>query len=360
MQPSGILIRALFGLLLAAPAFGQGAAFAPGRLRAREDVEAFLTPPAQDEVAEGFWRVQENVLLHHFAEGSGPPVLFLHGGPGFPPSRPPKALTLLKGEFRFHYYHQRGCGRSTRPVDRFESGNYLQNMARLVQSLGLEQHLADVDRVRRILGAERITLIGHSFGGFLAALYAAEFPERVERLVLVSPAQMLTMPAADGGMFEALKKHLPEGPIRAEYDQYLERFFGVFGTIFQKSEADLVALNREFVKYWAAVLENRGLPVDDLQIPEGLDSGWMPFAVYFSLGMLYDHRPALARITCPVLILHGAEDPSMGAEGLKPYSENLKQVRVEIIPKAGHNSFNEQPEEFAALLRPFLRGDPED
>ena len=41
---------------------------------------------------------------------------------------------------------------------------------------------ATIERIRRILGRDRLTLVGHSFGAFLAAMYAAEFPDRVEAL----------------------------------------------------------------------------------------------------------------------------------------------------------------------------------
>ena len=45
--------------------------------------------------------------------------------------------------------------------------------------------LADIERLRRASGETSLILIGHSFGAFLAALYATEFPERVRAPVLV-------------------------------------------------------------------------------------------------------------------------------------------------------------------------------
>ena len=83
-------------------------------------------------------------------------------------------------------------------------------MLHLLEKLGVSQHLADIERIRNILGEDKLLLAGHSFGGFLALLYAIEFPEQVEKLILVSPADMIVMPQEDGGFYKRLEKHLPE------------------------------------------------------------------------------------------------------------------------------------------------------
>ena len=131
---------------------------------------------------------------------------------------------------------------------------------------------------------------------------------------------------------------------------FVARFFGTFGAIFQKSEEELVALNREFAGFYVQALEAQGLSTAGVGAPEGYDSGWMPFGAYFSLGMSYDHTPALARITCPVLIVHGARDIGMGREALAPY-ETIENATVAVIPDAGHFAFDERPVEFAGLLK---------
>ncbi len=56
-------------------------------------------------------------------------------------------------------------------------------MQTLEQTLGISAQVADIERIRRILGEEKLIMVGHSFGGFLASLYAAEFPEHVARMV---------------------------------------------------------------------------------------------------------------------------------------------------------------------------------
>jgi proline iminopeptidase len=52
---------------------------------------------------------------------------------------------------------------------------------------------------RTILGGGKLMLVGHSFGGFLASLYAAEFPQHVKALILIAPADVLVFPQEGKG-----------------------------------------------------------------------------------------------------------------------------------------------------------------
>jgi len=345
-------------------ALGQ-ATYAPGSLAGRADAESFLTPPSQEGMPEGFWRVEDGIDLFYLSAGPdkldgssddladpGPAILFVHGGPGFPPHEVPEGLRLLAEDRPILLYHQRGSGKSTRPFDRFPQASFPENAALLTGALGMAQQIADIERIRRILGQERLTLIGHSFGGFIAALYAVEFPERVEKLVLVSPAEMLSMPQSGGGLFGVIRDNLPEGDIRAEYDAYVQRYFSAFGMLFTMSEGELVALSREFARYYGIAVEAQGLTTTGA--PEGYDSGFMPFGVYFSLGMQYDHSAALSRIENPVLVVIGGRDFGMSEAGLATYVDNIADVTVMNLKDSGHFAFLDTPLEFAAVVRSFL------
>ena len=90
-------------------------AYTPGALSSRQDVKEFTTPPSQASTEENYFRVDEKTNLHYFKEGQGQPVLVIHGGPGIPIIQPWEGLRAIKG-YQFYYYHQRGCGYSTRPL----------------------------------------------------------------------------------------------------------------------------------------------------------------------------------------------------------------------------------------------------
>jgi proline iminopeptidase len=323
--------------------------YEPGMVRRGEGLRSSIVPPAQSGV-DSFWDVEKDIKLYHFSEGTGKNVLMVHGGPGYPIRQPWAGLKPLAGNYKFNYYDQRGCGKSTRPIDRLFSPNFYANMKMLDKTLGLGAQIADLERIRQILGEEKLVLIGHSFGGFLASLYAAEFPERVKALVLVAPASVLVLPSKEGDLFEQVGNLLPPN-MKNDYADFRKRYFD-FSRIFTKSEADLVALNGEFPKYYGAALRARNLaPPAAGGVSE--NGGWMSFAMYMSMGKRHDYRPALRRVKAPVLVVHGELD-LQPEEASRLYAECFPNSSFEVVKGAGHFMYNEQPQAFAQIVDGFL------
>ncbi len=318
--------------------------YQPGMVRADENLSAPLSPPAQPE-GTGTWLVEPGIELAHFAEGSGRNVLVIHGGPGMPFTEPMSGLDALTNDFRFHYYDQRGSGESTRPIDRFTSSNRYENMQALDRTLGLGAQIGDIERIRQILGEEKLILLGHSWGGFLASLYAAEFPEHVEALILVAPANVLVMPQpeADSDLFASVRANLTASQ-QVEFDAFMDDYMD-FNSLFDKSDADLVGMNIKFGEYYLNVVDSP-LPV------QGRPGGWMVWAQYLSMGQRHDYRPALAEVGAPVLVLHGAEDLQSEAAS-RMYAEAFPNAEFVVIENAGHFSFEEGPG-FTKAVQNFL------
>jgi proline iminopeptidase len=107
------------------------------------------------------------LLVHEFGEGR--PVVALHGGPAASHDYLLPAFGQLSG--RVVLYDQRGGGRSP---------------ASPGTDLGFDAHLRDIGTMMDDAGAS--DLVGYSFGGLLAMMFAARNPGRVARLALVSPA----------------------------------------------------------------------------------------------------------------------------------------------------------------------------
>src|SRR5215207_7962159 len=93
--------------------------------------------------------------------GAGPPAVVLHGGPGAHHDYLLPGFDALAEGRELIYYDQRGGGRS--PV------------ARDVP-VGWTEHVADLDALRETWRLERLTLVGYSWGGLLALLYATSHP----------------------------------------------------------------------------------------------------------------------------------------------------------------------------------------
>lgn len=312
-----------------------------------------LTPPQQQTAST--WFVEPDIQLHFDAYGQGQPVLVVHGGPGIPYPEAWKGLSTLTDKYKFYYYHQRGCGDSTRPFSTFENGNYYENMVTLEKTLGLGAQIADIERIRQILGQERLTIIGHSFGGFIATLYAAEFPDRVDKLVLVAPAGVLTPPDEDRNLFDLARNKLPDDT-RKEYDKLVNQYFD-FGSIFSKSDSELADLHMKTGRY---LLEAMGYHAIDFKSGPS-SGGWSVFALYFSCGRAQDYRPALLQVGAPTLIITGQDD-EISIAGSRSY-QSIEGSRFELIGRenenspAGHFIYDENPARFGEIVIAFLSGD---
>lgn len=340
---------ALFGLFVIAIALlgwwayvkFTGPIYVPGNLAS---AAPRLQPPKQDDA--GSWTVEPDVELHHFSVGTGRPVLFVHGGPGFPMREPLPWVAALGDAFEIHHYDQRGCGDSTRPFDRFETTGMWPNVMTLEAKLGLGAQVADLERIRRILGQERLTLIGYSFGGFIAAMYAAEFPEHVEKLILVAPANVLVLPAEEEDLFAVARRKLPEAR-RAEYDAFLEQYLD-FGTLFFNDEQELAKRNLQLGRYMVEAMGSPPIP------PETAANvgGWMAFAMYLSMGRHHDYTDALTAITAPTLVIHGGRD-MVPESSSRRYAELIPGAELVLAPDADHFFVGEQAE-LVARVREFL------
>jgi proline iminopeptidase len=354
MKRKTLLIIALTVFLVIAAGAGgmwwmtQQPLYQPGMVSAGENLRAPLAPPTQTGDPD-YWHVESDISLYHFAQGEGRNVLIIHGGPGMPFREPMHGLEPLTQTYRFHYYDQRGCGKSTRPIDRFESQNTYENMTRLDQTLGMGAQIADIERIRQILGEEKLIIIGHSWGGFLASLYAAEFPEHIEALILISPANVLVMPQpeADSDLFASVRSRLPESQL-AEYDAFMKDYFD-FNTLFSHSEAELVARDEKFGEYYISVVD---IPEGEM-VQQGEPGGWMTWGMYISMGQRHDYRAALKKVSSPVLVLHGADDLQSEAAS-RLYGEAFPNAQFAVIQNASHFAFQEQPEQFAKLVDDFL------
>lgn len=322
--------------------------YKPGAVSRGEGLSGPLTPPTQP-VDTTAWLVEPGIELAHFNVGIGRHVLVIHGGPGMPFAQPMTGLEPLTDHYQFHYYAQRGSGESTRPIERFASSNMYKNMQQLDKTLGLGAQLADIERIRQLLGEEQLILIGHSWGGFLAALYASEFPNHVEAMILVAPANVLVMPQPDqeGDLFAAVRAHLP-AERQGEFDAFMADYMN-FRALFTKSEDELVAMNERFGEYYDAVI--------DAKLPAPARAGgWMVWAQYVSMGRRHDYRPLLSKAMAPTLVIHGAED-LQSEVATRRYVDALPKAEFVVIQGAGHFSFEEQPNTFAKVVEDFLTRD---
>jgi pimeloyl-ACP methyl ester carboxylesterase len=137
-----------------------------------------LAAPAPASDTADIWDAVEHhsadnggVKIHYVTLGKGETILFLHGFPDFWYSWRDQ-MAALSSDFRTAALDLRGYNQSDQPDG--------------VESYRLPLLLDDVAAVIRDLGVEKVTLVGHDWGGAIAWRFAMTHPESVERLVILN------------------------------------------------------------------------------------------------------------------------------------------------------------------------------
>lgn len=221
------------------------------------------------------------------------------------------------------------------------------------RQLSIEWDVEDLEAVRRYFGLERLALLGTSYHAAITALYALEYPERVERLLLASPLT-LRRPgewAQETPEPEALI--YPPGIPRL--DEMREE--GV-------DQSDPVAYCRAWFHYFLLPAQMNDLaaaarfPVNDVC---SFPNEWPGHAlrIYFDHIIPkmkdWDFRPRLAGFEQPVLVVQGTDD-LVPIQASREWAEHCPNARFLMLEGSGHHPYLERPREFFAAADTFLKG----
>ena len=195
----------------------------------------------------------------------------------------------------------------------------------------------DVDYVLRLLLAvapARAVWVGWSLGGQLATAFAQRHPERVSALVLVASNPRFTqapdwpqaMPADTFARFRAL--------FEEDRDGCLIRFLSL--------QCQGSARVREDIRFLQEILHHQGLPA--------------PTALRGGLALLdtLDTRAALAALTCPTLVVLGADDHLVPATVADALSALRPALTLVTLAGSGHVPFLAQPDAFLQAMDAFV------
>lgn len=282
-------------------------------------------------------QIHENFITTDGAElfcrviGKGAPVIVLHGGPGLSQDYLLPQMALLAEHNLLIFYDQRGCGLSTGAL--------------IPEQINIKIYMEDIDAIRKSLGVEKISLLGHSWGGFLSMHYAISHPDSVDKLILVS-----SLPASseDVDLFiaEWTKRMIPyfeelhaieasDLYIAGDPETVAKQLKIVFRTYLYKSEdVDKLRLCRS----QKAVLN--GFKVHEIF----LNNVFMK-----SFNLFHD----LGKLQCPTLIIHGDTDP-IPLDTAEHINKAIPHSRLSVIERCGHFPYVEQPEVFFKIIDEFL------
>jgi pimeloyl-ACP methyl ester carboxylesterase len=245
------------------------------------------------------------IELEVVRRGSGRPILLLHGFQTI--DRDARFLELLGRHVEVIAPSAPGFGRSPRPED-FDTVYDLVHL-----------YLAALD----VVPGDKVSLVGFSFGGWLAAEVAVACGHRLEKLVLVDPVGIKVSGRETPDVLDIFNRS-PDEVRRASWHDP-ERFAPDFDAM--SDEALVVhARNREALCLYA----------------------WNPYMYNPQLSRW------LGRITVPTLLVWGASDRVVTPDYGRAYSRLIPGSRFALIERGGHHPEIEQPEAFVERVAAFL------
>src|SRR5215204_4924083 len=259
--------------------------------------------------------------------GRGPALLLLHGITNSSETWE-RAASLLSDRFTLIAPDLLGHGDSATP-----RGDY---------SLGA--HASGARDVANALGHERVTVVGHSLGGGIAMQFAYLFPERTERLVLVSSGglgrevHLLLRAAALPGADYVLPALTSAGLLGVG-----RGLGGLLRRVGVEPSEDLEVLGRGF-----ASLDNAGSRQAFLHtVRSVIEPGGQRVSAS-------DRLALAARL--PTLIVWGERDSIIPVDHGAAAHHAMPGSRFEVFPAAGHMPHDDDPDRFAAILTAFCDG----
>ncbi|HVH94784.1 MAG TPA: alpha/beta fold hydrolase [Nocardioidaceae bacterium] len=261
--------------------------------------------------------------------GRGPALLLLHGL-GCDHTTWLPVIATLSRRFTVIAPDLLGHGQSAKPRADYSLGGYANGMRDLLT----------------VLGIDKVTVVGHSFGGGVAMQFAYQFPERTERMVLVAPGGLgpevtaairaVTLPGFQQAMglltlpgvrqlTQTTLRTLAASGVSAARD--LDEVAEIVGS-FRDPQAR--AAIRHVV---SAVVDWRG------QIVTMVDRAYLTQAM-------------------PMCVIWGTDDSVIPVRHARIVSELAPGATVELIADAGHFPHKDHPQRFVKLLEEFVRQNP--
>ncbi|HEV8513082.1 MAG TPA: alpha/beta fold hydrolase, partial [Cyclobacteriaceae bacterium] len=292
-------------------------------------VLASCTSSQKDE--EGLIAVNGTSLYYH-SIGKGEPVIVIHGGPVLDQSYMIDHFKELAKNHRLIFYDQRVSGKSTVDVD--------------TSTMTMKTLIEDIDQLRQKLGFEQVHVLGHSWGGMLAAKYAIEYPLKVKSLVLCD-----AMP--------------PSFRLWNEEEQVLAQRTSAYDSLLLDQIKEQPGFKNQEVKWVDSLMKIafKSQFVDTTKL--ALLKIKLP-ADYFKRSKIFEHvgpelftfdlTTQLEKIIAPTLIIYGEQEPAAKISG-PVYKSGIADSKLVIIPNSGHFPFIEQPLRFNLAVEAFWRGE---
>jgi pimeloyl-ACP methyl ester carboxylesterase len=253
----------------------------------------------------------DDVTLHYRIEGEGPPLLLIHGLGSDIRGWEFQEKELAK-HFQLILVDQRGHGHSTGPeMDAVPVSVFAKDMVTLLDHLGISKaHVA-----------------GGSMGGLISQEFALSYPERVDRLILISTGYKITEETVDE-VFSWREAQVEGGDVAY--------FRKATDSCYPK---EFIENNKELMDYLFSK--------ENLLNPDGVMAAGIGLA-------MFDATDRLAGLKHPTLIVHGDLDKVFDVSLAQEAHEMIPNSRLEIFKGCGHSSGTQMKDKMNETIIDFL------
>lgn len=285
-------------------------------------LSTFMPAYADEGMADG---------IYYQTFGEGKPVLIINGGPGLDSEGFATVAKAIAAEgFQTILFDQRGTGRSPLPsIDK--------------ETVSMDLMVADMEKIRNTLKLKQWIILGHSFGGMLAAHYASQYPAQVEKLVFSSSGGLDLDFVADIQPRIHQKLSLKQ---QAEMKVYqLKQAAGDHSAATNEKRVNILAqayvLDQSKAHLIAARLKVVNMKLNQL--------------VFADMARIkFDHKQSFAKFQQPVLVLQGDQD-IISVDTAKKTQNSFPNAQLEILKDCAHYGWLDQPELYYRALFTFLK-----
>lgn len=275
--------------------------------------------------------------LWYEIEGKGEPVLLIPGGPGNSHTYFHPWFSELAKNFKVIYFDAFGRGKS----DRAKSpGEY-----------SFKGDVEDIEALRKALGFVKWDVLGHSYGGMVAQQYAIDYPNSVNKLILISTFYSGEMwQANDNSSNHEIKNQYPE----------------VWEKVMKLRNEGKSSSSKEHIKAYSvpsgllyfydasnAYKATRDSLIMNTNVYYQIAGKDADFLISGDIGPL-DFREKLKNLKMPVLILQGRFDRISIPRFAVKYKTYAPQAEFVMFEKSGHNPYLEEHEKTFKVIEEFL------
>jgi len=246
----------------------------------------------------------ENLKINYITEGTGQPVLVLHGwGASIETIMP--IVNILKDTMKVYAIDLPGFGKSDIPNDVFGSFHYADIVKGFIDKMGIE----------------KLSLVGHSYGGKLSIILSARYPEIIVKQVLIDSSGLIPR--------RTLKYHLKVKAFKIMKKVYKSFFF------WKDEEVKMEKLYKKFGS-------------DDYQNTSGIMRKIFVRVVNENL------KPLLNDIQAPTLLIWGDKDEATPFYMAKIMEKEIEGSGLVVFEGAGHYSYLDEFNKFKRVLESFF------